>query len=160
MRSDSAWSLNYPYGTIEIEGQEPFTGRWLAQHFDRAAGKRYSIGKTPQGAFFVISLDECDRSVEFEWFRDAQAVLESALPTEMKGGTTLGDAGPRRTLKKPSIPPTSEGQRPGWDRRLEILKEATWPRVAPPSAPCPCGHRQFWLAPSVDAFRCARCNPP
>jgi hypothetical protein len=49
-----------------------------------ASGQRYSIGETLGGTFFVLRLDDSDRSVRLEWFSDLESVRQSDLPEELK----------------------------------------------------------------------------
>jgi hypothetical protein len=152
--------LDYPYDEIEIDGQT-FIGRWLAQYFDRAAGRRYSLGVRSNGKFFVLAKNEFNESITVEWFPNKESIDQANLPAELKEGAKLAsNPAPKPTPRKSASTSTDKGKRLSWEQQLEALAIATRPRVAPPSAPCPCGHQQFWLAPSGDTFRCARCNPP
>lgn len=75
--------------TIELDGYAPFTGRWLCQYFDRAAGQRYSLGETPDHRFFVLRLDDSSRAITLKHFESWQRVLESELPDGIKHPTDL-----------------------------------------------------------------------
>jgi hypothetical protein len=115
---------------IEIDVCARFIGGWLAQHFDRASGDRYSIGEKLDGSFFVIVKRDCDERVTLEWFRDAQAVCWSELPAELK--RAVQSKGSNRMAIDDEIPWTSrsEWNHAAYSLNVRLYKMADAMKVA------------------------------
>jgi hypothetical protein len=74
---------NRCFRVIQLDGYGPFVGKWLCDYFDRLKGKRYSLGITVEHQFFVLCLDDSDRSITLEWFEGWEALLRSNVPEQL-----------------------------------------------------------------------------